>query len=92
MELQHPLEGLFKSRIDELNELIGGQLRVARVYLSLLEIVNFCWLVALIIVLGVGRGKQTPYLQGVEVSSAITFSRLLADLRISSSLSSSSSS
>ncbi|ORY76874.1 hypothetical protein BCR35DRAFT_305623 [Leucosporidium creatinivorum] len=70
MEVQHPLEGLFKSRIEELNELVGGHLKRSRVWLSLMEIINFGWLLALIVVLGVEQGKQTGILKGVEVSSA----------------------
>lgn len=73
MEVQHPLEGLFKSRIEELNELIGGHLKRSRVWLALMEIVNFGWLLALIIILGVERGKQTGVVKGVEVSSAMPF-------------------
>lgn len=73
MEVQHPLEGLFRSRVEELNDLIGGHLKRSRVWLALMEIINFGWLLALIIVLGVERGKQTSIVKGVEVSSASAF-------------------
>lgn len=68
MDLQHPLEPLFRQRVADLNKLIGGHLKRSRVWLSLLEIINYCWLIALIVALGVGKGKQTPVLQAVEVS------------------------
>lgn len=78
MEVQHPLEGLFKQRVDELNELVGSHLRRSRTWLSLLEIINYCWLTALIVALGVGRGRQTRVLQAVQVRRV---ARVLIDCR-----------
>lgn len=66
---QHVLEQLFKTRIDELNVLIPQHLRLSRVYLALLEMVNWTWLVMLFVALGVTGGKQTRFLQAVEVSA-----------------------
>ncbi|KAM0790162.1 hypothetical protein ACM66B_005481 [Microbotryomycetes sp. NB124-2] len=64
----HPLEPLFRQRIDELNDLIPQQLVTTRVYLALLEIANLTWLIALIVALAVDGGKQTGFLKGVEIA------------------------
>ncbi|KAK4046699.1 hypothetical protein OIV83_005902 [Microbotryomycetes sp. JL201] len=68
MDVQHPLEPLFRQRIDELNELIPQQLVTTRVYLALLEIANIAWLVALVVALALDGGKQTGFLKGVEIA------------------------
>ncbi|SCV73917.1 BQ2448_6347 [Microbotryum intermedium] len=66
--LHHSLEPLFKSRIEELNELIPQHLGPSRVWLAALEIVNWLWIVALIVALAQGKGKQTRFLEGVELT------------------------
>ncbi|BGP18207.1 hypothetical protein JCM10213_007835 [Rhodosporidiobolus nylandii] len=68
LEVQHPLYPLYKTRIAELNEIISEQLTVTRVWLALLEIMNYVWFVALIIALATGKGKQTGFLKGVEIA------------------------
>ncbi|SDA01423.1 BZ3500_MvSof-1268-A1-R1_Chr10-1g02651 [Microbotryum saponariae] len=68
MPFHHPLEPLFKSRIEELNELIPQRLGPSRVWLAALEIINWLWIVALIVALAQGKGKQTEFLEGVELT------------------------
>ncbi|GAA5985385.1 hypothetical protein JCM11641_006383 [Rhodosporidiobolus odoratus] len=68
LEVQHPLYPLYKSRIAELNTVIGENLGATRAWLALLEMMNYVWIIALIVALGTGKGKQTGFLKGVEIA------------------------
>ncbi|GAA5886623.1 hypothetical protein JCM6882_005836 [Rhodosporidiobolus microsporus] len=68
LEVQHPLYPLYRTRIAELSEVIGEQLAITRAWLAFLEIGNVCWVVALIVALAEGGGKQTGFLKGVEIA------------------------
>ncbi|KDE05289.1 hypothetical protein MVLG_04321 [Microbotryum lychnidis-dioicae p1A1 Lamole] len=68
MPLHHLLEPLFKSRIEELDELVPQHLGPSRVWLAALEIINWLWIVALVVALAQGKGKQTKILEGVELT------------------------
>ncbi|GAA5825349.1 hypothetical protein JCM11251_006946 [Rhodosporidiobolus azoricus] len=68
LEVQHPLYPLYKTRIAELNDIIGENLHITRAWLAFLEIGTACWFIALIIALGTGGGKQTGFLKGVEIA------------------------
>lgn len=64
----HPLQPLFAAHISTLNtDVIPKQLHWTRVVMVLLEICNITFLILLVVALAVTRGKQTPFLQGVEV-------------------------
>lgn len=69
---QHPLEPEFHRRVAELNDLIPQHLVRSRVWLSVLEIITFVWIVVLIVALGQGGGRQTRFLEAVEVSTGGT--------------------
>ncbi|BGP26240.1 hypothetical protein Rt10032_c10g4275 [Rhodotorula toruloides] len=64
----HPLLPLFQSRIAELNTIIPDSLVLPRVWLALVELMDYVWIVALLVALGQGRGKQTGFLKGVEIA------------------------
>ncbi|GAA5872731.1 hypothetical protein JCM8547_006328 [Rhodosporidiobolus lusitaniae] len=66
--VQHPLTPLYKQRIAELNTVIGEHLALTRMWLALLEIGNYAWVIALIVALATGGGKQTGFLKGVEIA------------------------
>ncbi|CEQ40104.1 SPOSA6832_01695 [Sporobolomyces salmonicolor] len=68
LEPQHPLEGLFKARIAELNELVAARLELTRVWMALIEVMLYVWFIALIVALATSKGQQTGYLKGVEVA------------------------
>ncbi|GAA5900450.1 hypothetical protein JCM5296_001550 [Sporobolomyces johnsonii] len=68
LEPQHPLEGLFKKRIAELNELIAVRLELTRVWMALIEVMVYVWFVALIVALATSKGQQSGYLKGVELA------------------------
>lgn len=73
----HPLVPLFKSRIADLNQTIPDSLAITRVWLALVELMDYVWLVALVVALGQGGGKQTGFLKGVEVrSSSLPLARI----------------
>lgn len=73
----HPLAPLYKKRVHELNELIQDELITTRIWLALVELLDYVWLVALVIALAQGGGVQTGFLKGVEVRGplACPFSR-----------------
>ncbi|BGP33839.1 hypothetical protein JCM10296v2_005645 [Rhodotorula toruloides] len=64
----HPLLPLFQSRIADLNQTIPDSLAITRVWLALVEVMDYVWLVALVVALGQGGGKQTGFLKGVEIA------------------------
>ncbi|GAA5847960.1 hypothetical protein JCM9279_003511 [Rhodotorula babjevae] len=63
----HPLAPLYKKRVHELNALIQGELVTTRLWLALVETLDYVWLVALVIALAQGGGAQTGFLKGVEI-------------------------
>ena len=63
----HPLAPLYKKRVAELNALVQGELVTARLWLALVETLDYVWLVALVVALAQGGGEQTGFLKGVEV-------------------------
>lgn len=67
---QHPLEPLFRKRIQDLNEIINEGLVLSRGWLALVELMFVVWMLALVVALGQGGGAQTGFLKGVEVSLA----------------------
>ncbi|KAK4330068.1 hypothetical protein RTBOTA2_005408 [Rhodotorula toruloides] len=64
----HPLLPLFQSRIADLNQLIPDSLAITRVWLALVEVMDYVWVLALVVALGQGGGKQTGFLKGVEIA------------------------
>ncbi|GAA6037414.1 hypothetical protein JCM8097_008558 [Rhodosporidiobolus ruineniae] len=68
LEVQHPLYPLYKTRIGELNEIIGEQLYTTRAWMAMLEIMAYVWIVALVVALATGGGKQTGFTKGVEIA------------------------
>jgi len=72
---QHPLEPLFRKRIQDLNEVINEGLVLSRGWLALVESMFIVWMLALIVALGQGGGAQTGFLKGVEVSFSCFFLR-----------------
>ena len=69
---QHPLEALFKARVAIINDKVALALVPTRVMLSILEIMDLSFVILLIIALGIERGRQRGFLQGVEVSVSTT--------------------
>ncbi|GAA6064372.1 hypothetical protein JCM10212_004105 [Sporobolomyces blumeae] len=67
LESQHPLERLFRKRVDDLNDVVAEGLVMTRAWLALTELMWIVWFVALIIALGTGRGGQSGFLKGVEI-------------------------
>ncbi|GAA5903133.1 hypothetical protein JCM8208_000460 [Rhodotorula glutinis] len=63
----HPLAPLYKKRVAELNEVIQGELVTARLWLALVETLDYVWIVALVVALAQGGGVQTGFLKGVEI-------------------------
>ena len=72
---QHPLEPLFRKRIQDLNEVINEGLVLSRGWLALVDLMFIVWILALIVALGQGGGAQTGFLKGVEVSFSWFFLR-----------------
>lgn len=68
---QHPLEPLYRKRIAELNTLITQGTVLPRGWLAMVELMFMVWFVALIVALAQGRGVQTGFLKGVEVSNSL---------------------
>ncbi|GAA6019224.1 hypothetical protein JCM10207_005043 [Rhodosporidiobolus poonsookiae] len=68
LEVQHPLYPLYRTRIAELNDLIGEQLATTRAWLAMCEVMDYVWVVALVVALAQGKGKQTGFLKGVEIA------------------------
>ncbi|KAK4700235.1 hypothetical protein P7C70_g6015, partial [Phenoliferia sp. Uapishka_3] len=65
---RHPLERLFEERVHEVNEVLAKALVPTRVMLAVLEIVDVLFLVLLVVALGVEKGRQRGFLEGVEVA------------------------
>ncbi|KAL8280156.1 hypothetical protein RQP46_007486 [Phenoliferia psychrophenolica] len=65
---QHPLEPLFESRVKTINEIVAKALVPTRVMLAVLEVIDIFFLVLLVVALGVEKGQQRGFLQGVEVA------------------------
>ncbi|KPV71689.1 uncharacterized protein RHOBADRAFT_47646 [Rhodotorula graminis WP1] len=63
----HPLAPLYKKRVADLNALIQGELVTARLWLALVETLDYVWIVALVVALAQGKGVQTGFLKGVEI-------------------------
>lgn len=64
----HSLQPIFAARISSLNtDVIPKFLHFTRVVMAILEICNFSFIILLVTALAVTRGKQVPFLQGVEV-------------------------
>lgn len=63
----HPLVPLFRRKIADLNQVIADALVLTRVWLALVELMDYTWIVALVIALAQGKGQQTGFLKGVEV-------------------------
>lgn len=78
----HTLLPLFQSRIADLNQLVPDSLAITRVWLALVEVMDYVWVLALVVALGQGGGKQTGFLKGVEVRSPFLSSSSLALTRV----------
>ncbi|GAA6056839.1 hypothetical protein JCM3770_003595 [Rhodotorula araucariae] len=66
-EYAHPLAPLYKKRVAEVNALVNESLVTTRIWLALVELVDYVWVLALIVALAQGGGKQTGFLKGVEI-------------------------
>lgn len=64
----HPLEELFVARIKILNEVIPKHLKRTRTIMVVLEVLDLAFLVVLCVALGVTRGQQVGFTEGVEIA------------------------
>ena len=68
IEVQHPLESIFEEHVNSINIIVARQLVPTRIMLAVLEVLDLAFLLLLVIALGVERGRQRGFLEGIEVA------------------------